>query len=169
MSQSDELKTACAPIKLVIFDFDGVFTDNAVYTDENGKESVRCSRADGFGLRRLKEAGIQSLVLSMEMNPVVSARCKKLHIECIQGCLDKVAAFRELCSSRGLTPAEVAFIGNDLNDVPLLKVVGLAAAVADAYPDVLEAARWATTRPGGYGAVREFCEMICNAKVVTDE
>ncbi|MBN1293321.1 MAG: HAD hydrolase family protein [Candidatus Latescibacteria bacterium] len=165
MSKVRESMDVCAKIKLVIFDFDGVFTDNAVYTDEDGKEFVRCTRADGFGLRMLREIGVDAVVLSMETNPVVSTRCKKLHIACIQGCSDKVSVFRELCASRSVTPQEVAFVGNDINDIELLRLVGFPVAVADAYPEVRAVAKWTTTKLGGYGAVREFCEYVYKAKV----
>jgi len=151
--------------RLVVFDFDGVFTDNAVYTDENGKEQVRCSRADGFGLQLLRKANVDTLVLSTEENPVVSARCRKLKLECIQGCPDKAAAFKELCELRAIKPETVAFVGNDINDLEIMRCVGFPIAVADAYPEVIAAAIWKTTKPGGFGAVREFCEHVYSAKV----
>jgi 3-deoxy-D-manno-octulosonate 8-phosphate phosphatase (KDO 8-P phosphatase) len=152
-------------IKLVIFDFDGVFTDNTVYVDENGVEQVRCSRADGFGLQKLRQVNVGTLVLSTEVNPVVSARCKKLKIDCVQGCPDKARAFNEIIQQRNIAADQVAYVGNDINDQEIMKLVGFPIAVADAYPEVLNASVWITTKPGGLGAVREFCDHVYNAKV----
>lgn len=151
-------------ILLAIFDFDGVFTDNTVYVDEHGKEQVRCSRADGLGLQLLRKSGVGALVLSTETNPVVSIRCKKLNIECLQGCPDKVAAFNKILKARTIKAESTAFIGNDINDLEIMKSVGFPIAVADAYPEVQAAAIWTTTKPGGAGAVREFCEQVYKAK-----
>ena len=152
-------------ITLAIFDFDGVFTDNTVFVDEYGKEQVRCSRADGLGLQLLRKAGVGSMVLSTEVNPVVSIRCKKMNIECIQGCPDKFAEFKEIIKTRTIKAESVAFVGNDINDLEIMKSVGFPIAVADAYPEVLTVALWKTTKPGGAGAVREFCEQVYKAKV----
>lgn len=152
-------------IRLVVFDFDGVFTDNTVYTDEKGHESVRCSRFDGIGLARLRALGIDAFVLSTETNPVVSARCRKLKLPCLQGCSDKLPALQKEIRRRKLTPERVAYVGNDINDTDCLRAVGLPIVVADAHPDVLPLARWKTRTPGGMGAVREICD--CFHRVLT--
>jgi 3-deoxy-D-manno-octulosonate 8-phosphate phosphatase (KDO 8-P phosphatase) len=150
-------------VKLVVFDFDGVFTDNTVYVSQDGVETVRCWRSDGLGLAKLKQAGIPTAVVSTETNPVVTARSKKLAMRCIQGCDDKLAAVRALADEYGLTLGDVAFVGNDINDLACLQAVGLPIVVHDAHPDVVSAAAYRTTAPGGRGAVREVCDAVVAA------
>ena len=148
-------------VSFVVFDFDGVFTDNRVLVDQDGREAVFCSRADGLGLQELTRLGVGSLVLSTETNPVVSARAKKLCIECVQGVGNsKWAALRAICADRGIDCDQVAFVGNDTNDLDCLRNVGVSICVADAYPAALQVARYVTDRPGGHGAVREVCDLI---------
>jgi YrbI family 3-deoxy-D-manno-octulosonate 8-phosphate phosphatase len=147
-------------IELIVFDFDGVFTDNTVWVDENGRESVRCWRSDGLGLQKLAKANIPAWVLSTEVNPVVSARCQKLKIPCRQGLADKQQALMILCDELGVSLSHVAYLGNDINDAGCLEVVGFPMAVADAYPDVIKLACYQTTKPGGFGAVREVCDWL---------
>ncbi|MEO7476177.1 MAG: HAD hydrolase family protein [Gemmatimonadales bacterium] len=149
-----------AAVRLVVFDFDGVFTDNTVYVSEDGTETVRCWRGDGLGLQALRRAGIDVLILSTEVNPVVTARSRKLGVECVQGCDDKWARLEAILRERGLTPDQVAFVGNDVNDLGCLQAVRMPVVVGDAHPSVLAAARLRTERPGGRGAVREVCDML---------
>lgn len=150
-------------IKLLALDFDGVMTDNRVLVDEDGKEAVLCHRGDGLGVGRLKKAGIEVVVISMEPNPVVSARCRKLKIDCLQNCNKKLKALQEIATARKLKPRDIAFVGNDINDLECLRWVGLPVAVADAEPEVLEAVAYVTKRPGGRGAVREVAEKLLGA------
>ena len=157
-----ELVQRIVALKLVVFDFDGVFTDNFVYVLQDGGEAVRCSRADGIGLRRLERVGIEPIILSTETNPVVSLRSAKLKVHCRQGCDDKAAVLKEILESRGLEPSQAAFVGNDVNDLGCLELVGLPIVVQDAHPDVLGAALHQTQRPGGHGAVREVCDLIAS-------
>ena len=147
-------------ITLLVLDFDGVLTDNRVLVNQDGIEAVFCHRGDGWGLARLREAGVEVFVLSTEKNPVVAARCRKLDLPYLHGCDDKVAAMHQLLGERGVAPEAAAFVGNDANDLGALGVVGWPVAVADAVPAVRAAARWVTRRPGGYGAVREVCDWI---------
>lgn len=147
-------------IKLLVLDFDGVFTDNRVLVRQDGKEAVVCHRGDGWGLERLKKSGLEVQVLSTEKNPVVTARCEKLGLPCIQACQDKVSALQQLAAERGLSEEQIAFMGNDLNDLEGLVWVGMPLAVADAVPAVRKVARYVTTRKGGDGAVRELCDLI---------
>jgi 3-deoxy-D-manno-octulosonate 8-phosphate phosphatase (KDO 8-P phosphatase) len=151
-------------VKLVVFDFDGVFTDNTVYVSQDGVESVRCWRSDGLGLAKLKQAGIPTAIVSTETNPVVTARAKKLAIRCIQGCDDKLGAVRALAGEHGLMLADVAFVGNDINDLACLQAVGFPIVVQDAHADVVAAGVYRTTAPGGRGAVREVCDAIVAAR-----
>jgi 3-deoxy-D-manno-octulosonate 8-phosphate phosphatase (KDO 8-P phosphatase) len=154
------LKELIHSIRLVAFDFDGVFTDNMVYVFQDGSEAVRCSRSDGLGLRKLERAGIQTVIISTETNPVVTARSAKLKLRCIQSCEDKRATLDELVRELSLSLDEVAFVGNDINDLPCLTCVGLPIVVADAHSDVVGYARYQTKALGGHGAVREVCDLF---------
>jgi YrbI family 3-deoxy-D-manno-octulosonate 8-phosphate phosphatase len=149
-------------VELLVLDFDGVVTDNRVWTDEDGHEMVAALRSDSLMLGRLKEAGVAVVVLSSEVNPVVAARAKKMGAEAIHGVgiHDKGRVLRELLETRNLDPSRVVYVGNDLNDLPCFAIAGWAVAVADAYPEVLRAADYVTSRAGGAGAVREVCEVI---------
>jgi YrbI family 3-deoxy-D-manno-octulosonate 8-phosphate phosphatase len=131
---------------------------------EDGKEAVMCSREDGLGLERLRGKGIEVIVISKEKNPVVAARCQKLGIVCIQGCDEKLASLLALAASRNLSSADVAYVGNDVNDLECMRWVGLPIAVCDAVPEVLAVAKWMTTKPGGHGAVREVCDALIGLK-----
>jgi YrbI family 3-deoxy-D-manno-octulosonate 8-phosphate phosphatase len=152
-------------VRFVVFDFDGVFTDNTVYVSENGTESVRCWRGDGIGLRALEGIGVKTAIISTEVNDVVLARSRKLKIECTYGCDDKLAALDALCTREGLRRDQLAFVGNDVNDRSCLEVVGLPIVVQDAHEDVIPLARYRTRRPGGHGAVREVCDLIVRVRV----
>ncbi len=144
----------------LIMDFDGVFTDNAVFVDQNGTETVRCNRSDGLGIDRLRATGLPLLVLSKEQNPVVAARCEKLQLECLQGLHEKRPALEQWCQDRRLDLMHVVYIGNDINDLTCFDAVGYTVAVADAWPEVLQAATIVLSRPGGAGALRELSDLI---------
>jgi YrbI family 3-deoxy-D-manno-octulosonate 8-phosphate phosphatase len=150
-------------IRLLVWDFDGVWTDNRVLVLEDGTEGVMCNRSDGLGIGMLAKAGLPMLVLSKETNPVVAARCRKLSVDCIQGIDDKASVLKKLSEHRGIELRHVAYVGNDLNDLPCMQLVGLPVAVADAWPAVLPAARFVTTRKGGHGAAREVCDWFLGA------
>ena len=145
-------------IKIICFDFDGVFTDNKVLIDENGKESVTCSRFDGIGLRLLDDLNIKSYIISTEPNNVVHERAKKLKIECFNNCKDKVKKIKEIIRKLDLTLSEVCFVGNDINDILALKAVGLPIIVNDAHNDLLNQKFYSTSTNGGQGVVREICD-----------
>lgn len=147
-------------VRLLVLDFDGVLTDNRVWVDGQGTERVAFDRSDGLGIARLKAAGVELLVLSSEINPVVAARCKKLGIAFQQGLSDKAAAVEAVLTSRKLVPNEAVYVGNDLNDLPCFPLVGCAVTVADAAPEVLQAADIILSRPGGRGAVRELSDIL---------
>ncbi len=154
------LQEAIRKIRLVAFDFDGVFTDNMVYVLQDGSEAVRCNRSDGIGLQKLKKLDIETVIISTESNPVVSARARKLKIRCVQDCLDKRKTLEDIAQETGISLAEVAFVGNDINDRPCLTSVGLPIVVQDAHPDVISLAAYRTKNRGGYGAVREICDLF---------
>jgi 3-deoxy-D-manno-octulosonate 8-phosphate phosphatase (KDO 8-P phosphatase) len=150
-------------IRLVAFDFDGVFTDNSVYVAQDGTEAVRCWRGDGLGLRELKRLGIATVVVSTETNAVVQHRSQKLQIRCFNGCEDKLSILSGIADEMGISLGEVAFVGNDVNDLACLTAVGLPIVVSDAHPSVARVARYRTETRGGYGAVREICDLFAGA------
>lgn len=159
-AQSGHMQQPISGVKLVVFDFDGVMSDNRVLVMQDGTEGAMCNRSDGLGLGMLRDAGMPMLVLSKEQNPVVGARCRKLKIECRQGIDDKLTELRSILSERGIAPEHVAYVGNDINDLACMRYVGMPIAVADAYPEVLAVAKRVTARAGGCGAVREVCEWM---------
>jgi 3-deoxy-D-manno-octulosonate 8-phosphate phosphatase (KDO 8-P phosphatase) len=154
------LQEVICKIRLVGFDFDGVFTDNMVYVMQDGSEAVRCYRGDGIGLQKLKKRGIETVIVSTESNPVVSARARKLKIRCFQNCEDKRKNLENLAQEMGISLEEIAFVGNDINDLPCLISVGFPIVVQDAHPDVLSLAAYRTRNRGGHGAVREVCDLF---------
>lgn len=147
----------------MVFDFDGVFTDNRVLVGEDGSEYVFCNRADGLGLANLRQNGIDCIVLSTETNPVVARRCEKLKLECFQGCADKGKVLEEILRRKKIDPARVGYVGNDINDLDCMKNAGVAICVADAAPEIRALAHWITSRRGGEGAVREICDLVIRA------
>lgn len=159
-----DLELRIREIRLLVFDFDGVFTDNMVYVFEDASEAVRCFRSDGLGLSKLKRLPLDMVIISTETNPVVSARARKLGVPCVQGVEDKRAALDELAREKGLMLSEIAFVGNDINDSCCLEAVHLAIVVQDAHTDVLPLAHYQTRAPGGHGAVREVCDLFARVK-----
>lgn len=163
-----------ARIDLVVFDFDGVMTDNSVRVTAmrrdspaawrgvsgNASESVVCSRGDGMGIDRLRKAGVRMMVLSKEKHPVVSARCAKLKLDCHQGVDGKLSYLKAHLKKNGFSPKNVIYLGNDVNDLECLKFVGLPVVVSDAHPSVLAAAKLILRHPGGRGAVRELSDRL---------
>jgi len=125
---------------------------------------VRCSRLEGYGLRRMIALGVEPVIVSTEANAVVGARARKLDIGCIQNVPDKVAAMETLMRERGLQWRDAAFIGNDVNDLEVLQAAGLAVVVADAHECVCLGGVFRTSRRGGDGAVRELCDAIAAVK-----
>jgi 3-deoxy-D-manno-octulosonate 8-phosphate phosphatase (KDO 8-P phosphatase) len=150
-------------IRFVAFDFDGVFTDDAVYVGQDGTELVRCCRGDGLGLRKLDTLGIGSAILSSEVNPVVGVRARKLRIRCLQGLDDKRASLERHATELGIALDAFAYVGNDINDLPCFAAVGLPIAVYNAHSDVLGCVRYRTDAAGGHGAVREVCDALDRA------
>lgn len=147
-------------IRAIAFDFDGVFTDDRVLVSQTGDESVFCSRSDGLGINMLHEAEVRMIVISKETNPVVSARAKKLSLEVVQGCDNKLPALKSWLERVSLTGHQCAYMGNDINDLECMQFVGLSVAPQDAHPRVLQIAKIVTARGGGRGAIREFADLI---------
>jgi N-acylneuraminate cytidylyltransferase len=151
-------------IELLVLDFDGVLTDNRVWTDEAGHEMVAASRSDSLIMSSLKKAGVAVVILSSETNPVVSARARKMNVPAVQGVglEDKAAVLKKLIADHGVDAAGVVYVGNDINDLPCFDLAGWSVAVADALPEVLHAADHVLQKRGGHGAVRELCDLILN-------
>ena len=141
-----------------------MITDNRVWTDQDGRESVASSRSDSEGLSGLREAGVEAIVISKETNPVVAARCQKLKLPFVQGIQEKGTVLSQLLAERGVDPTQAVYLGNDTNDLACFALVGWAVAVADAHPSVLQAADFILARPGGHGALRELCDLILSKK-----
>ena len=151
-------------VDLIVFDFDGVMTNNLVYVNQDGVKSVAANRSDGMGIVRLRKSGVKAMVLSTETNPVVQARCKKLKLPVIQGVDNKDVVLREYLETNGFNPDNVIFVGNDINDVPCFSIVGCSMAVADAQPVALRQADIVLRNSGGDGAVREVCDLVMRSQ-----
>ena len=151
------------PISALVLDFDGVFTDNRVLVLEDGREAVFCNRSDGLGLARVRDLRVPVLVLSSEENPVVLARSRKLGLRCLHGVRDKRGALSKWLKEHSLDAARAVFVGNDVNDLPCMQFVGCGVAVRDAHPSVKAAAGLVLSAPGGRGAIREICDLICES------
>lgn len=147
-------------LKMLVFDFDGVFTDGRVITDETGREAVICSRKDTLRLPELKAAGIKLAVISKERNPVVAARCRKMKLPYASGVDEKLGVLRRLLKRRQVSSGQTGYVGDDLNDLACLQHAGVAFTVADAAPECKAAADYITVRRGGDHAVREICDLI---------
>ena len=151
---------SASSIDLIAYDFDGVMTDNRAVVLQDGTEGVVVNRADGLGVSRLRELGIPQLIITTEANPVVKARAAKLQIEVIAACKDKKIALKSYCEQKGYDLKRVIYIGNDLNDLELMKAVGFPVAPADAHPEVKAVARLLTLAKGGEGIIRELADLI---------
>ncbi len=152
-----------ARTKLVVLDFDGVLTDNRVLVLQDGTEAVIAHRGDGHGIGQLKKQGVDVMVISAEVNPVVAARCKKLDIPCIHGVQDKLPLLKAELAKRGIDAADTIYVGNDTADAACMRHVGLGVAVADAHESAKEASTLILENNGGFGAVRELCDRIITA------
>ncbi len=159
-----EVESLLERVRLIVFDFDGVFTDNRVWVNEQGEEMLAFSRSDGLGLRRLDEVGVRYLIISAEPNPIVGARARKLGADFVQAVEDKLPVLREHAEKLGVPLGETAYVGNDVNDAECMRAAGLPVAPADAWPEVTPLARIVLTRPGGTGCVREFCDAVWEAQ-----
>lgn len=152
-------------IRLVAFDIDGVFTDGRFYLSDDGTEAKAFHTQDGYGVRRLLDAGVEVAVISGRASPAVEHRMAELQVRhVVLSCKDKVAAFDELIRSLGIEATDCAFVGDDMPDLALLEHVGLPIAVANAVQAVQERCDYITRKPGGFGAVREVCDLIAGSR-----
>lgn len=152
-------------IRLVAFDVDGVFTDGRFYLSNDGVESKAFSTQDGYGIRRLLDAGVAVAVISGRKSAAVQQRMLELGVRhVVQGCTDKIAAFDEITAELDITDAQCAYVGDDIPDLPLLKKAGTSIAVANAVAELHHECDYVTEASGGFGAVREVCDMILAAR-----
>ena len=158
--QKNAVELLPSPTAAVVFDFDGVFTDNRVIVSEDGSEAVVCDRSDGLGIARLRQAGIPMVVISTEKNPVVKQRCQKLNLDCLQDIDEKLPVLKSWLAEQGIDLAHTVYVGNDINDFACLQAVGCGVVVQDAYPEAHAAAKLVLAAAGGQGAVREIAELI---------
>ena len=147
-------------IKLLVYDFDGVMTDNRVYIDKLGNEMVQVSRADGLGISEIRKLRIKQIILSSETNQVVSARAKKLKLNCIQGVDDKAQTLRLYCENQDIELSDVAYVGNDINDLEVMKLVGITFCPADAHANIKNISQNILQSKGGEGVAREIYDNL---------
>ena len=170
MDERDEVVRRAAQVELLLLDCDGVLTDGRITPVEGGEELKSFHTHDGHGLVMLHRAGLRSGIISGRRSRLVELRAADLGISFVrQGALDKVEAFESLLSEAATEPARAAYVGDDVVDIPLMRRCALAVAVADATPDTRAAAHYVTQLPGGFGAVREVCELILKAQGRWDE
>jgi len=152
-------------IEAIVFDFDGVFTDNKVIILEDGREAVFCSRSDGLGISKLKKYGIEILILSSEENRVVQARSEKLGLVCINGILEpKENVLKKWLTEKNINIDNVIFVGNDVNDIGCLRIAGCGVVPSDAHEKAKTSAQIVLSSVGGNGAIRELVEIIIEKK-----
>ena len=162
---SSEVQQRAARVRLLLMDCDGVLTDGRIWIFENGEEQKGFHTRDGLGIDLLHRAGLKSGIISGRISSAVERRAQTLGMTFVcQGCEDKHKAFADTVAQAGVTNAEVAFVGDDLNDLPLMLQSGLGVAVADAAQEVREHAHYVTNALGGYGAIREVVELILRAQ-----
>jgi YrbI family 3-deoxy-D-manno-octulosonate 8-phosphate phosphatase len=147
-------------VTAVVFDFDGVLTDNRVWVFEDGREAVCCNRADGLAFDEFRRRGFPAYILSTETNPVVAARARKLQVPVVQGSSDKAKSLQTLFASERWSPATVLYVGNDLNDLSAMALCGFPVAVADAHPRVKAIAGHVLETAGGGGVAREIARLL---------
>ncbi|HWW74162.1 MAG TPA: HAD hydrolase family protein [Pyrinomonadaceae bacterium] len=165
MEGPDEVERRAARVELLLLDCDGVLTDGRITPVPGGDELKSFHTRDGHGLVMLHRAGVRSGIISGRTSRLVEMRAADLGIAFVrQGALDKVEAFESLLAEAGVRPDGAAFVGDDVVDIPLMRRCGLAVAVADATPETRAAAHYVTRLPGGFGAVREVCELILKAQ-----
>jgi len=162
---SRELREIAARIRLVLFDVDGVLTDGRLYFDDAGNESKAFHSRDGLGINLLQASGVAAGIITARNSKLVAHRARDLNIEHLyQGAKDKYPAYEALRDRLGLSAAEIAFVGDDVVDLPIMLDVGLAITVPDGHHLVKRHSHWTTVRPGGFGAARDACELILYAR-----
>ncbi len=166
----NEIVELAKQIKLVIFDVDGVLTNGTLFFDNQGQEYKAFNSKDGHGLRMLQECGLQAAIITGRKSQLVEHRMQDLGIEIVfQGYRDKRPAFDELLKITGLNAEQIAYMGDDVIDLPVMSKVGMAIAVHDAHKFVIKHADYVTENPGGNGAAREAIEFILQAQGLLED
>jgi YrbI family 3-deoxy-D-manno-octulosonate 8-phosphate phosphatase len=147
-------------IDVFVFDFDGVLTNNMVYLDQNGKESVSCNRGDGLAFDALRKLKKTAYILSTEKNTVVSARAQKLQISVVQGVENKIAGIQEIIKKENCKLENILYVGNDLNDYRVMSICGFTACPADSHEKIKQISSIVLKTNGGFGVVRELLEEV---------
>ena len=155
-----QLRISCRDVQLIIYDFDGVMTDNRALVFDDGHEAVFVNRSDGLAVSLIKKAGIRQIIVSTETNRVAGERARKLGIPCIQSVTDKRKTVEEYLKENKISPSKTIFVGNDLNDLEAMKYVGWPLAPSDAHKSVLKASKITLASKGGAGAVRELFDLL---------
>ena len=153
-------------IRLIVYDFDGVMTDNKVFVDQYGKEIVQVNRGDGLGIAEIKKLGIEQVIISTEKNKVVAQRAKKLKIECFHGIDNKKSCLKEYAESHQINLNSICFVGNDLNDEEVMSSVGLKVCPMDSAQEIKDIADVVIQKKGGDGVVRELFNFIKSKKTL---
>ena len=151
-------------LELIVYDFDGVMTNNKVYLSQNGNETVQVNRADGLGVSEIKILGIEQIIISTETNPVVTTRANKLGINCLQGVENKKEALNKYCKKNDLDLKNVAYVGNDINDKEAMEIVGFTFCPVDAHGSIKKISNHILDTKGGNGVIRELLDFINNKK-----
>ena len=160
------MKISIDKIDAFVFDFDGVMTNNLVYVDQDGKESVCCSRADGLAFNVLRKLNKPAFILSTEKNLVVAKRASKLGILAIQDVPDKVKAIKKLVNSNSYNLKNILYVGNDLNDYYVMQMCGFSVCPADSHSKIIELSDIVRTTKGGNGVVRDLLENVFNINFI---
>ena len=165
MEYSDEILSLAKQIKLVIFDVDGVLTDGGLYFTDDGREVKKFNVKDGLGISILVKKGIEVAVITGRSSVIVADRMKSLGVNHVyQGRMNKIETYENLKVAMNITDQEVAFVGDDIIDLPIMRCCSLSVAVADAHEDVKSQARLVLSKRGGRGAARDVCDLIMKAQ-----
>ncbi|OQY19978.1 MAG: phenylphosphate carboxylase subunit delta [Desulfobacteraceae bacterium 4572_35.1] len=164
------MKNCIANVKLLLLDVDGVLTDGRIIYDNNGVESKAFNVRDGHGLKMVQRAGIKVGIITGRESAVVTKRAEELGVEFVyQGAKDKIVPYGQILLSTGFSDEQIAYVGDDVVDLPILRRVGCSFTVADACAEVKPYVDYITNQPGGYGAVREICDMLLRESGHWDE
>ena len=151
-------------IEAIVYDCDGVLTDNKVIVDEDGKEYAVFNRGDGYAISKVFGLGIKQVVISTEVNPIVLKRCNKLQLEVYNGLSDKLSALKKYCDDNKIDLDNVLYVGNDLNDIDCMKSVGMRGCPFDAEKEIKDLSDWVSIKKGGDGVVRDLYRDICESR-----
>ena len=155
-------------IKLAVYDFDGVMTNNKAYIDANGNEFVQVNRADGLAISLIRKIGIDQIIISSEINNVVSKRAEKLNIVCLHGIISKKNALEKYCKQNKIHFKSTIFVGNDINDKDVMEIAGLTFCPSDAHNSIKSMANYNLKSKGGEGVIRELYDLIDQNHLITN-